>query len=283
MKYPELFVSFLCTTLLFSFACAAKADGILASPVESGVYVGLGGSYNWARNKANTAAILDAVSGIPPNGVFTRRIGPYFETAEAFSPEAQIGYLRHIADSNWLWGAEFRYQYSRLNVVAEGAGNPRTYLTLSNPAANTTDRVTSSSVSFHVRDELILPVFAGYSFSRGFIYLGAGPSLFRTQRTIGSISDTSSALYIGNAEGFSASNWVWGGAVQAGIAWHVNPAWFVKLDYTWAASGKFTTGYQTAFSPAVNGGLNTGTFSFNTSQRLTEQGVALSINKLFSL
>lgn len=264
----------------------AGSGGVISSPPtkQTGLFIGLGGSYNFVRINSEMSGTLNAISGFPPTGVFWGTTGDYSNKKQAFAPEGQIGYFRHFKDSNWLWGIDFLYQYSRIKKSADGDVNaPGTYIHFINPSVNVTDEVSINSVETKVNHELMLPVFIGYSLTNSFIYLGAGPSLFRTQHNMAPGSDTHSGFYMGDINGFSNTRWVWGSAVQTGMAFYLNPAWFLKLNYSYAQTGHYNVGNSVPFSPEINGGLNKGIVSFNTSHRLIAQEVAVSINRLFAL
>jgi hypothetical protein len=143
--------------------------------------------------------------------------------------------------------------------------------------------VTVGGLRTNVNDTLMLPVFIGHSFMNGFVYAGAGPSVFCTTQKISTVEDTTSALYFGTINNMNNSQWIWGGAVQASLAYYVNPTWFLKLNYTCAFTGNYTVNNATVFSPGVNNGLNGGTLALSTREKLVTQEVALSINKVFSL
>lgn len=266
---------------LLSFSSLTLAGGTGAIPSaamnQTGYFFGLGGSYNQMRVKSNTWGIMNATSGIPPNGIFSGTTNGHYDSMQTFSPQGQVGYFQNFKGSNWLWGIELLYQYSKAEAKAKGST-----INLINPSANTTDEI-SMDIQTKVNSALVLPVFIGHSFTNSFIYLGVGPSLLRTQDTVYGSSDTHSGYYIGTLEKFSATHWRWGGAIQAGMAYYFNPSWFFKLNYTYAAIGKYNMNNSISFSPEGNEGLNAGTVTFNTRQRLTTQDVAVSINKVFSL
>lgn len=282
MKYIRLFLPILCFNFLLSPVFAGPQGEISSAyPNQTGYFIGIGGSYNYARLSSYTLGALNVTSGFPPLGVFTGTSGNYNNTDQAFSPEAQIGYFKHFKYSDkWLWGLEFLYQYSNLKIRTHNSG---VFINLINSTANVSESITVGSLGTKVNDTLMLPVFIGHSFTDKFIYLGAGPSLFHTTQTFSTIDDTLSAFYVGNINNFSKSNWTLGGAVQAGIAYYINSTWFLKLNYTCAFTGSYTRNNSAAFLSEINNGLNSGILAFNTREKLVTQEAALSINKVFSL
>ncbi|HAU1067898.1 TPA: hypothetical protein JBI01_08210 [Legionella pneumophila] len=283
MKHMVLFLSAL--NMIISSSFAGTGGVASSSPTnQTGFFVGLGGAYNRVQINSDTSGILNAISGFPPTGLFWGRTGEYSNTKQAFAPETRAGYFQPFKRSDWIWGLEFLYQYSRIKKTAYGGTMaPGTYINMINPNENVTNKLSISAIQTRVRDELMLPVFIGHTFSNSFIYLGAGPSLFRTQHTMYSGSDGLSGYYIGEFTGLANTKWVWGGAVQTGIAYYLNSSWFLKFNYSYARTGHYKINNFVAFSPEVNGGLNAGNVFFRSSYRLVAQEVALSINKVFAL
>ncbi|MDR3504150.1 MAG: hypothetical protein P4L79_16400 [Legionella sp.] len=267
--------------LMNSFAFAGTLGEISsASENQTGIFVGLGGSYNFVHLNSNLLGTLNVTGGFPPLGVFDGSRKSFHNRAQDFSLEAQAGYFKHFSGSEWLWGLEFLYQYTNLKIRAPGFVRA---IDLADPAASTTDTISFGAIDAKVNDTLMLPAFIGRSYKNSFIYVGIGPSLFNTQQKIVEINDTESAYYIGTMDGISKSKWIWGGAVQAGMAYYVNAAWFFKLNYTCAFTGNYALNKTVSFSPEMNQGFNSGTLSFHSRQSLVSQAVALSINKVFAL
>lgn len=280
MKYTRTCLAVLGLSGFFSLAFAGSMGAVSSAPVnQTGYFLGLGGSYNMARVDSDTSGLLNALSGIPPLGEFTGRTGDYTNTNQKGALELQAGYFQPFAESDWLWGLEFIYNYSHTNITANGKGS---HITLRNPSVNTIDTINMRTVQTKVNNELLLPAFIGHSFMNGFVYLGAGPSLFDISHRMIQSSDNLSAFYIGNINRISDSKWVWGGVAEAGVTYYLNPSWFLKLNYRYALTGKYEMNNNASYSRAVNRGLNNGTLAYNTQQRLSVQNVALSINRVFN-
>ena len=277
MKYVKLSLVALCFNSLCSLAYAGTMGP--AAPVnETGFFVGIGASYNYGQLDSDLSVSLNAASGVPPLGVFTGTAGSYNNNDQAFAPEAQVGYFKYFNGSQWLWGLEFLYQYSNLEISTNNVS-----VLVANPFVNVTDFIRAGQIRTNVDNTLMLPVFIGHSFMNGFVYAGVGPALFDTTQTVSNSNDIFSALYIGNINKFSESEWIWGGVAQAGIAYYVNPTWFLKLNYSCAFTGNYNRNNTVAYAAGINNGLNSGTMTFNTQENLVTQEVALSINKVFSL
>lgn len=276
MKYLCSFTLGINTLCSLAFA-GSLGETSATSSNQTGYFIGIGGAYTNANLRSNASGILNAGSGSPPLSQFIGSTSTYRNTANTVSPEVQVGYFKHFNSSDWLWGLEFLYQYSNLNIKTHDAGG---FINLSNPSG-VTDLLTVSGLRTHLNDTLMLPIFIGHSFRNSFIYAGAGPSLFYTTQQAFNINDTQSAYYIGDINNFSKNQWIWGGAVQAGMAYYINPTWFLKLNYSCAFTGNYTINNPVAFLSGINYGLNAGTLTFNTKENLVTQEVAFSINKVF--
>ena len=283
MNYARLRFSTLVGLLsLFSLV---YADNKGVTPLElknhTGLFIGLGGSYNWAKVNANTSGTLNAISGIPSLGIMSGTTGSYSNSAQALAPLGKIGYIQNFTNSNWLWGIDFLYQYSEIKIRSYGNDmDPGTSITLLNSTANTTDKITMATMQIKVSDTFLLPVFLGHSFKNYFVYLGVGPYLFKTQYNVYDSTDMLSAHYIGKVDKFADTKWMWGGLAQTGFAYYLSQTWFLDINYTYAITGEYSTEFSSTFAPAVNGGLNSGTLNFSNNQRLVNQEIALSINKI---
>lgn len=267
--------------LMSSFVFAGTLGEVSSASInQTGLFIGLGGSYNFVRLNSDLLGTLNVTGGLPPLGVFAGSRESFHNSAQDFSFEAQAGYFKQFSGSEWLWGIEFLYQYTNLKIRAPGSVRA---INLMAPTLNTTDTVSFAAIEAKVHDTLMLPAFIGRTYKRSFIYVGVGPSLFNTQQKIAEMSDTESAYYFGTLDGISKSKWIWGGAVQAGMAYYVNSTWFFKLNYTCAFTGNYAINKTISFAPEMNQGFNSGTLSFHSRQSLVSQEVALSLNKVFAL
>ena len=257
--------------------------GTAGQPVahQTGFYAGIGATYNFLRNDFNSSGSLHAQSGLPPTGLFTARDQDYHHNRQVLIPQAEAGYFQPLKQSGWLWGLALNYQYTGLATIANAADqNAGTLIPFYNPSVNVLNELQINRIATKLYDQLLLPIFVGKSFDRGFVYGGAGPAWFRVQYTLSPSADTSSGLYAGNLQGFADRDSLWGGVFQAGLAWYLNSDCFVKLNYSYALSEKNNIRFVSHFTPAVNGGLNTGRLALNHDQRLSVQGIGLSINKI---
>ena len=254
-------------------ALLALSSWSFANSIEQpslGFFAGIGVSDNPVNVDTHLSGTFDAVSGFPPLGVFTGAKS-YEYRNNVMAPEAQLGYFHHLGCSDWVGGFKFLYQSLNAN---ESRNNIN--INFSGPI---TDQL-AVRVKTHVTDEIAALALIGHSFSnKGYVYVGIGPSIFHVDNNI-SLDDTASALYFGSINNFSEkSNWIWGGMVQAGVTYYLNPVWFLDFNYAYAATGHTDSHHSGSFSP-LNGGLNTGTVSFNSSRRVTAQSFLVSINRV---
>lgn len=269
-------IGLLALYLLISTA-SAGSGGEIGSPNLGGFFVGIGAAYDTLQIKSNTSAELHVISGFPPLGLFYGARGAYDDSVDRVAPMAQAGYFRSFNDNGWLWGLKFLYKNSQLEVTRN-----TTSIHFFNPVENVNNELVVEGFQTKMEHQLMLPLFIGHSFRNSFLYLGAGPSLQNVEHSVFQSTDNDSAFYIGNLNGFSQEKWLWGGAVQAGMAYYLNPSWFLMLDYTYSKTKKYNQNHLVSFSPEVNNGLNSGFMSFNSNQRFTTQSVSLSINKVFA-
>ncbi|KTD52269.1 hypothetical protein Lqui_1113 [Legionella quinlivanii] len=274
MKYNG--VSLLALTL-FMPAAIAGSMGEVATPHVGGLFIGIGGAYEALRVKSSDSSQLNVISGFPPLGIYSGARNSYSESEDRLIPMAQVGYFKAFADSGWLWGLELTYHNSRLNVTHNAAS-----IHFFNPVEAVSNELQVEGFKTRMNNQWMLPVFIGHSFKNSFLYVGAGPSLQKVEHSVYRSSDTQSGYYIGNLNGFSDEKWLWGGAVQAGVAYFLNPSWFLMLNYTYSKTETYKQNHVISFSPEINEGFNGGLLSFNTNQRLSTQAVSLSINRVFA-
>jgi opacity protein-like surface antigen len=258
----------------------------------AGFFIGLGAGYNSVKLDRDIYALgLDSTFNGPlqiANGIAQGPGNPFHDNLTAFAPEVQLGWFGQIAGSSWLWGAKVRYKYLGITSTERGLVIPQTggfVPTVPGVApAPLTGNVLIDSFQTRIDHELALLAFIGHSFASTNVYLGAGPALFGTK------SDIFRAVGFGNVNGqptditgppvnFSSTKWVWGTAVQIGMTYFFAPTWFIDVNYTYAFTRKFDTNYTAPFVSTSAGLTYIGNAYITTSQRLTTQAVAVSINK----
>ena len=283
------------STAAFAGSMGPSTESVLPA---SAAFAGLGGSYNSVKidQKLNPLIGLTNVydgSTLLAVGSAGGPAIPFYNTQTTFAPEAQIGYFRFFEEHpEQLVGIKFQYQYlgitfSNNDIIAPQIG---TYTTTGSAPTGTnfTGRATIASSQITVNDELGLIAFLGTSFDKGYAYLGAGPSVFNVKNNLNNVTGYADLNGIpgsvtGTPTNFSSSTWVWGGVAQLGMTYVFKPTWFLDINYTYAVTGTNATSYLSAFTntSASTGYTNVGTLNGVASNRVTAQGLIVSINKVF--
>jgi opacity protein-like surface antigen len=288
---------------LIATGSASAADMPLKAPAapaastvpESAFFLGLGGSYN------STDFGTQDVYAVGTSSVFLN--GALFSTGSAagpgtvqmgtetkFAPTVQGGYFRKFSGSDWLWG--FKFTYSDLassstvgNVLLPQAGSNTTVAGVTTPFTGTAVARTYQTTIDH---QITFIPFIGDSFEKGFVYLGAGPTLSHTRTNVNGLVGFANVIGIptdisGAPVDFTGSGWVYGGAAMVGATYFLSPSWFLDFSYSYAMTARQTFNYSSAFINP-NGVMNTtivGTLVGNSSGRVITQGITASINKAF--
>ncbi len=282
--------------LLFPGLSHAADPSAPPSPVVSGgsFFVGLGGSAGSVgfNQQLYASGVSNIYSGttLVAYGAAGGPADPFQNDQFIMAPQVQVGYFDRLGDSKWMWGVKFQYQYLGASATDQGVLSPQsgsfTNTGAAPSATSFTGNVVIRSSQTHIDHELALIPFVAHPFMNGFAYLGGGPVLFGTQSTLygatgyADINGTHVDI-TGTADNFSSTNWMWGGVGQIGMTYFLDRTWFLDLNYTFAMTGPYTTNYSAPFASASDGYNDTGTLYANTSQRVTAQAVALSINKAF--
>jgi hypothetical protein len=257
-----------------------------------GFFIGLGGSYNSVRLDRDLFAVGISSAFVGPTlvgaGFAQGPANPFHDTLSTFAPELQAGYLGAIAASSWLWGVKFRYKYLETTSTERGLIVPQngTFITAGVPPTTgpLAGNVLIDSAQTGIKHELALLALLGHSFANSNVYLGAGPALFSTTtslyRAVGfaNINGLPTDM-TGAPVSFSSSKWVWGTAAQVGVTYLLAPTWFLDFNYTFAISKKFDTNFGAPFVSTAGGLTYVGNAYITTSQRVTTQAFAVSINK----
>lgn len=261
---------------------------------NKGIFIGLGGSYNSVigDRTINISGASEITQGTDIIATGSTR-GPdvrFNNTQSTFAPEAQVGYFNHFTNREQLWGMKFIYRYLGLSSENQNVTIPQvgTFSSLSPGNNSFTGDISISSSELNVNHELVFIPFIGQSFRNGFVYLGVGPSLFRTQ--INNYGMSGSAIIEGFPIGFanvpnsSSTAWIWGGVAELGMTYYIGQTWMLDFSYSYAITGNFKNDTSKPFSTGFDT-IDTfgGTVSTNISQHITAQTFKISVNKVFSL
>jgi outer membrane immunogenic protein len=313
MKIKLLSATALSTMLLTGAAFSADLTSILKSDAsasaslvpKSGLSLGLGGNLNLA-----TFGQQNYYWAGTSNGYFDRdgaqysygyaawntkvNLGPQFRVA----PIGQINYFNHFGDTEWMWGGKLAYTYlnSRSavsNVLIPQFGGytlfkdtDRRDISISQSFFGTGEQ---NSYQTSINHQLTLTPYLGRSFSNGYIYAGAGPSLSQVQTNLNNLTGYRNVSGVPtNQTGFGMnyqnSHWVWGGAATGGITYFLTPSWYMDFNYTFSQTRSTTSFYNAWYASPVAGSSGAtaahavGYGPGSTSAALNTQSVNASLN-----
>lgn len=260
--------------------------------LKSGFFTGLGSSYDSAKVDRYYSAA--GISDIYLNGVLVSygQAGgpttPFHETNTTFAPLAQLGYYRHFSDTNWLWGGKLFYQYEKLTFTQNGIETPQygSFKQVGGSSGTFLGHVVTQSFQTSINHELALLPFFGYSFTRSYVYLGLGVSVFQVSSKIYNVVGFAdlNGVHVdvsGTPTNFTKSEWMWGGIGQLGVDYFLNSSWFLDICYTYTITGLNTFTNSALFASEELGYTDTGTLYVRAKQRVNVQGLTVSINKVF--
>ncbi|OGO93995.1 MAG: hypothetical protein A3F10_00845 [Coxiella sp. RIFCSPHIGHO2_12_FULL_42_15] len=282
-------------SLLVSGAVATAFAGgpdVPAPMVTPGLYLGLGGSWNTVDESTGTiisASANNATAAATGNlGGTTGRTAwdQYDASQNRLAPMAQLGYWAPI-DNEWLWGIVAQWKYLGYKTQNENTSRGQF---LDNATANPVIFATAPanvSSQTRVNNEVLLLVYFGAQYDKGYFYLGLGPALFTAYNAVYANGITTGLPPAGpNTFSPSVSTYetMWGGAAQLGYNYYFKPTWFLGFNYTYALSGTYNFGSsadQAAFESGT--AANLATLNFSRNVQITIQEVMFSINKVFEM
>jgi hypothetical protein len=260
---------------------------------NSGAYIGLGLGLNSTQFKgqmleatgisnvtstATGAAVTSGTAGGPPVEVG-------MPNANGISPLIQGGYFQKLQGSDYLWGVKFSYGYLGgatstnpiIRVPQYGAYSNGTPFT-GNAIARSYQKTTNHQFS-------LIPYF-GQSFDRGTVYFGVGPTLSQVDTKINNLVGFADLNGVrtdisGSPQNFSASQWVWGGALMLGGTYYIDKSWFLDLSYTINMTQNKTASYYSTFNNPSSPNTYSGSLIGSSTGTATTQSIMLTINKVF--
>jgi opacity protein-like surface antigen len=237
-------------------------------------------------NLTSPALVLDLAAGSGVWSVAMAKESPHVAVTAIDWPGI-IPITRKVTEREGVAGLKFTYKYanvdSKENVSVPQAGS---FTTIGGATINFPGFVTISPAEINLKHQLALVPTFGRAFGKVTIYAGGGPALFDVQTKfvngVGFAVIGGQTLSVTGAPmNASNDNWVWGGAAQVGATYAFAPHWFLDVGYTYARSASFNI--QDFFSFAnQNGALtSSGTAFLNAQERVTNQSVALTLNRQF--
>jgi len=291
-----------CLVAILGHSAIAGAQQSSTSLVpQSAFFGGLGASQNkinfnnqqtWAMGTTAAPAGPDnpAVSGAAGGGT-----GVGLSPQNSFAPSVQLGYFSRLKDSDFLWGAKFSYSYlgatSQVNnqLIPQSGG----YLNGSGGYSTFTGNYVVRSYQQTVKNQVSFTPFFGQSFSKGYVYAGAGPSLSQVKTNISGITGFADVFgFPSNISGalqtYSATQWVVGGSAVVGGTYFLDDSYFLDLNFSYTQTKNTTANWAGPWSKRgiwSPGGFNvvnyTGTNTGTSSGNVATQAITLTINKTF--
>ncbi|TCT08005.1 outer membrane protein [Aquabacter spiritensis] len=266
---------------------AQQASGAMPA---NGIFIGAGGAFNGATFP-NQDIFGFGISDVYALGHWVARgqaggsAYPNLGTDSSLAPALQLGFYRTVAGTPWVWGAKFSYNQvgvsgAQDNVLIPQAGS---YDGLISGTFNGNYLLRSYQMS--LEHQFALVPLVGYSFGRGFVYGGAGPTLSKVTASMNGLigfAELDHRFDVSGTPGFfSASNWVWGATAMAGVTYFFAPSWFLDLSYSYTASATstntFANQFDTVYPTTAFSGLSAGTYSGTVDN----QALTVTINYVF--
>ena len=284
----------------FSICTLAQTSSVSIVP-QSAVFVGLGVSQNsigynnqntYGRGTSYTPPTKDAL-GIPQapiTGAAAGSTSVSLGNQNTAAPSLQVGFFKHFANSDLMWGGKFAYSYlgtssSYQNLLIPQSGGFQQGAAYTPFNGNYVVRSYQSKINHQMS---FMP-FIGKSFEKSYIYFGAGPTLAQTSYNINQITGfadinglTTSITGLSTPASYSTSQWTWGAGAVIGGTYFLDSNWFLDMSYTYSVTGNPTAnwGGTWADNPAV-GGVRTGTNTGTSSGNISTQALMLTLNKAF--
>lgn len=292
MKHALIFSISLPLLTVFSSNASAQSSSTSLVP-NSGAYIGLGLGLNSTQfkgqmleatgisnvtNTATGAAVTSGTAGGPPVEVG-------MPTANGISPMIQGGYFQKLQGSDYLWGVKFSYGYLGGTTSTNNYIRVPQYGSFSNGTPFTGNAV-ASSYQKTINNQFSLIPYFGQSFDRGTVYFGVGPTLSQVNTKINNLIGFADLNGVrtdvsGSPQNFSASQWVWGGALVLGGTYYIDKSWFLDLSYTINMTQNKTASYYSTFNNPSTPYTYSGSLIGSSTGTATTQSILLTINKVF--
>ena len=281
--------------MLFGLVFCISALGQDLVVPRTGFSIGLGGSYN--SNYFGTQDVFAiGTSQVFQNGTLVSTgtaAGPGtvdMPSELQFGPTVQAEYFRHFGKGPWLWGAKLSYSYLDTPSTVQNVFVPQ--------FGSFTDVVTNKTTPFigsafarsyqtRLKHQLALMPFIGYSFEKGFVYVGGGPTGSNTRTYIKSLIGFADLSGVptdvsGPPQNFTGSGWVAGGAGTVGGTYFLSHSWFLDIAYTYARTQDQTFNYSSSYTNSQSPfGTTSGSLIGSSTGRVRTQGVTVTINMAF--
>jgi len=292
MKHALIFSMALPLLTVISSNASAQSSSTSLVP-NSGAYIGLGLGLNATQfkgqmleatgisnvtNTATGAFVSSGTAGGPPVGID-------MPTANGISPMLQGGYFQKLQGSDYLLGVKFSYGYLGGTTSTNDYIRVPQYGAYSNGTPFTGNAIASSYQKTINHQFSLIPYF-GKSFDRGTVYFGVGPTLSQVDTKINNLVGFADLNGVrtdisGAPQNFSASQWMWGGALVLGGTFYIDKSWFLDLSYTINMTQNKTASYYSTFNNPSSPNTYSGSLIGNSTGTATTQSILLTINRQF--
>jgi outer membrane protein W len=257
-------------------AFAGSPDMPMHPTIASGLYLGMGGSWNAANSHYDYTINNDDTVSI----TYTSALDSIDMQQNKFAPMAQVGYWAPI-DNELLWGVSATYKYlNAKNNSNDVLINASEAFTGSDEGVVTTDLT--------LTHELLLIGYVGMQYGKGYFYIGAGPAMLTVTNNVNvdsgvNVGTASAPVY--ESSSFSECKTTWGGVGQLGYNYYFKSTWFLSGNYTYVVTADYTFN-DSATLNGFNGsnGANSATpVTISREGSSTIQEFMFSINKVFTM
>lgn len=266
---------------------AAAVSGV----PQAAFFIGLGGGYQ-AVDFHHQNAYAQGVSQITQKGS-PAAVGTAFgstdldfDTSSRFVPPVQLGYFRHWAEGDWLWGVKCAYNYAGATSVKRNAPIPQAGGFTGVETSPFSGNVLANSYLVALDHQLAFTPFLGRSFANSYVYLGGGPCWAQTRTKLGNAVGFADINGIrtsitGAPSTFPSADWVWGGSVVAGLSYFLSPSWFLDCHYDFSIVQNPASAYAAPFANTNPRFTSSGVLSGNTSGGVMTHSFFISLNRAF--
>lgn len=258
---------------------AIIASGIAMNCYASeviGPYVGIGGSWDTIDETFDARFSTNTLKSSHDH---------YDASNSRLAPMIQIGYWAPLR-CNYLWGVGTQWNYLGYKTpndnTSRGQYIPNATFSSINFFGPEVRRDFSSQT--RLNNKFLFLAFLGMSARNGYVYLGIGPALLTASNSI-----YVSSIHTPNGTGdnltsgsVTAHKTLWGGALQVGYNYYIEPTIFLNMNYSYLASG--THHFKNSVNAAKLNGFDTpgpAKLKLNRSIKFNVQEFGLSINKVF--
>lgn len=192
-----------------------------------GIYVGVGLSWNTVDETFN--------STLRTNEDRSGR-DRYEASLSRFAPVVQLGHQFDLCN-DWIAGIQVQWKYLNYKTPNENSSRgqilPNATFSSINIFGQDVHRDFTSKT--HLNNEVLLLGYLGKQIVCGYGYFGLGPVLFTASNSI-YVSSVHTPNGVGDhliSTSAKSHKTIWGGAVQAGYQYYLDPCFFVEASYTY--------------------------------------------------